>query len=487
MEIATMPYVADVAPPAVPRAQGRESGGGQGKSADSFAGLMAGVLGEGTGQAGPAAEPTTKTADQSAQADQSATGMAALTTQIPANLLALMAQQAPTTNAAAMTVNVQAAVSGVQAVGAATATAAGPMAQQALPTTATGQMEQDGPLSGNAGQQSILPATALKAAVQGTQPAADSQNSAAAAALQAPTAVVTAGPPVVLQPAQPQTQPLAGQQLGQQPAVTVQPQVTQTAGAGKSQVQMPGGQYQPVQVAATNAQSEQPAATDSGQQTATTAAAQTTTPTTAITEQASDKGDGQAATGGSDQDQPATAQSEQPASALAAVVEHKPTVSHTAATPTENAPPAPANDPNNIAGQIVDHARLITKQESSEMVIKLKPEHLGEVTLRISVAESGAVSASFHAANPEVRGAIEATLTQLRQDLSNQGLKVDNVGIYASLDQFFRGDQQQTPQQQPQFKASTRRSKEDEVFTEAVAAMSPQIQLSGSGGIDYRI
>lgn len=486
MEIATMPYVADVAPPAAPRAQGRESGGGQGKSADSFAGLMAGVLGEGTGQAGPAAEPTAKTADQSAQADQSATGMAALTTQIPANLLALMAQQAPTANAAA-TVNVQAAVSGVQAVGAATATAAGQMAQQVLPTTATGQMEQDGPLSGNAGQQSVLPATALEAAVQGTQPAADSQNSAATTALQAPNAVMPAGPQAVLQPAQPQTQPLAGQQLGQmpsagQPAVTVQPQQA----TGKTQVQMPGGQYQPVQVAATNAQSEQPAATDSGHQTA-TAAAQTTTPTTATAEQSGDKGDGQAATGGSDQDQSAAAQSEQPAPALAAVVEYKPTVSHTAATPTDNAPPAPANDPNNIAGQIVDHARLITKQESSEMVIKLKPEHLGEVTLRISVAESGAVSASFHAANPEVRGAIEATLNQLRQDLSNQGLKVDNVGIYASLDQFFRGDQQQAPQQQPQFKASTRRSKEDEVFTEAVAAVSPQAQLSGSGGIDYRI
>jgi flagellar hook-length control protein FliK len=95
------------------------------------------------------------------------------------------------------------------------------------------------------------------------------------------------------------------------------------------------------------------------------------------------------------------------------------------------------------------------------MVIRLKPEHLGELTLKIAV-DSGVVSATFHTSNAEVRAAIEASLPQLRQDMANQGLKVDNVGVYASLDHFFANDQRHAPQQQHSSRcagrAATRRS-----------------------------
>ncbi len=145
-----------------------------------------------------------------------------------------------------------------------------------------------------------------------------------------------------------------------------------------------------------------------------------------------------------------------------------------------------AQDPHNVAGQIVDNARLITRAENSEMVIKLNPEHLGELTLKI-VVDSGAVSATFHTKNAEVRAAIEASLPQLRQDMANQGLKVDNVGVYTGLDQFFANDQRHAPQ--PQMTQTTRRQRGEEIFADTAAAVTAAGMQSAAGGtgIDYRI
>ena len=86
-----------------------------------------------------------------------------------------------------------------------------------------------------------------------------------------------------------------------------------------------------------------------------------------------------------------------------------------------------------VARQIVEQARLLRMPEQTEMVIRLKPEHLGELTLKVSVAASGAVNATFHTDNASVRAIIETSMIQLKHELQAQGLKVDNVGVYAGL------------------------------------------------------
>ena len=43
------------------------------------------------------------------------------------------------------------------------------------------------------------------------------------------------------------------------------------------------------------------------------------------------------------------------------------------------------------------------------------------------------MNASFHSDNAQVRAVIENSLVQLRQELNNQGLKVDSVEVYAGL------------------------------------------------------
>lgn len=157
-----------------------------------------------------------------------------------------------------------------------------------------------------------------------------------------------------------------------------------------------------------------------------------------------------------------------------------------AATTTQTAAHTqqPVADSYNLSGQIVEQAKLIKTpySDASEMVIKLKPEHLGELTLRVAV-EHGEVTASFHTNNPEVRGIIESSLPQLKQDMASQGIKVDNVGVYAGLSQFdSRG--QQANQQQPVIKLKNRKTDDDFIAT----VESLQAEQTGSDtGVDYRV
>jgi len=112
---------------------------------------------------------------------------------------------------------------------------------------------------------------------------------------------------------------------------------------------------------------------------------------------------------------------------------------------TENQPLAKYD----IPGQIVEQARLIKTTEDTQMVIKLSPEHLGDLTLKVSVANGGAVTASFHSDNAQVRTILENSLIQLKQELEAKGMKVDNVEVYAGLGDFMsNGQNNQTNSQQ---------------------------------------
>jgi flagellar hook-length control protein FliK len=152
-------------------------------------------------------------------------------------------------------------------------------------------------------------------------------------------------------------------------------------------------------------------------------------------------------------------------------------------TDVKQASQQPVSDPYNIASQIVDQARLVEGQKNTEMIIQLKPEHLGELTLKVTV-ENGAVSASFHSNNSEVRNIIEASLPQLKQDMSAQGLKVENVGVYAGLGEFFSNGQHES-QQRPEVKVHNKKVEGD--FLEALESTNSVDSISDGSGVDYRI
>ena len=145
-----------------------------------------------------------------------------------------------------------------------------------------------------------------------------------------------------------------------------------------------------------------------------------------------------------------------------------------------------------IPRQIVEQARLLRTINDTQMVIRLHPEHLGELTLRVSVGSNGAVQASFHSDNAQVRNVIENSLVQLRQELNNQGLKIDRVGVYAGLadGQMPQGQGQEAWQQ-----SGNRQSGAPQVYTrgdvddyidevEGLASAATQERTDGSVGTD---
>ena len=166
--------------------------------------------------------------------------------------------------------------------------------------------------------------------------------------------------------------------------------------------------------------------------------------------------------------------------------------------------PAPAQEAQRpqpdyeIPRQIVEQARLLRTLNDTQMVIRLRPEHLGELTLRVSVGSNGAVQASFHSDNAQVRNVIENSLVQLRQELNNQGLKIDRVGVYAGLadGQMPQGQGQEAWQQ-----SSNRQGGAQQVYAsgdaddyldevEGLTSAVAQERTDGSvgtDGVDYRV
>lgn len=92
-----------------------------------------------------------------------------------------------------------------------------------------------------------------------------------------------------------------------------------------------------------------------------------------------------------------------------------------------------ARETYNVPQQIVEQAKLLQRGTDSQMIIKLNPEHLGQLSLKVSVNGNGGITATFHTDNAQVRAILETTMTQLRQQLDEQGIKVDNVEVHTGL------------------------------------------------------
>lgn len=81
-----------------------------------------------------------------------------------------------------------------------------------------------------------------------------------------------------------------------------------------------------------------------------------------------------------------------------------------------------------ILNQVVSNMSLNLKEGQSEMRIHLKPDYLGHMAMKVAV-EDGIVTASFTVESLQVKEILESNLSNLRQSLTNQGLKVDNLTV----------------------------------------------------------
>ncbi len=162
---------------------------------------------------------------------------------------------------------------------------------------------------------------------------------------------------------------------------------------------------------------------------------------------------------------------------------------------------APVRDTYEVVRQIVDQARLIRSGESTEMVIRLRPEHLGEITLRVAITAEGIINASFRSDNAQVRAILESSMVQLKQQLQEQGVKVDNVDVQSGLSEDFFSQSQAGQQGYQQSQQSSARSQQlarqafaDDaeglsatVAAPAAASETGQPSVGADAGVDYRV
>ena len=79
----------------------------------------------------------------------------------------------------------------------------------------------------------------------------------------------------------------------------------------------------------------------------------------------------------------------------------------------------------------MEKLKVSVKPDLSEVKILLRPEQLGEVSLKIAT-QNGIVTAQFIAENQKVKEIIESNFNQLRDMLSEQGVDVGALEVNVS-------------------------------------------------------
>lgn len=104
-------------------------------------------------------------------------------------------------------------------------------------------------------------------------------------------------------------------------------------------------------------------------------------------------------------------------------------------------------DAYKLIEQIARNVRVTISQTSSSMEMQLNPEHLGKIYLNISERE-GAVRAQIAAQNTAVKEALEMQVAELRQTLSQQGVKVDAIEVTVATHEFEQNLEQNARQEE---------------------------------------
>lgn len=134
----------------------------------------------------------------------------------------------------------------------------------------------------------------------------------------------------------------------------------------------------------------------------------------------------------------------------------------------------------NILNQVVNAANMSfnLEDETSEMLIKLKPHSLGNVELKVSI-EKGVLLAEFNVESEVVKEALESNLTDLRNALSDKGFNIHELNVSI-------GQQQQDQGQSSQQRQFARRQKN--IGLKAVESVFNNTSLEALGSqstIDY--
>jgi flagellar hook-length control protein FliK len=103
----------------------------------------------------------------------------------------------------------------------------------------------------------------------------------------------------------------------------------------------------------------------------------------------------------------------------------------TATTVSGNSQTAATAANKEIANQILEKIKIDVRPGVSEIKMNLKPESLGEISLRIA-SENGIITAHFVAESQRVKEIIESNFNQLKDSLAEQGVNISELSVSVS-------------------------------------------------------
>ncbi|QZY56752.1 flagellar hook-length control protein FliK [Crassaminicella profunda] len=94
----------------------------------------------------------------------------------------------------------------------------------------------------------------------------------------------------------------------------------------------------------------------------------------------------------------------------------------------------------NILHQVVEKAQVIVDEKGSEMTLQLKPNHLGNLSMKIAV-ERGIVIANIVAENQIVKEVLESNFNDLKDALNEKGFGIQELNVSVGQDSDFQQQQ----------------------------------------------
>jgi flagellar hook-length control protein FliK len=81
-----------------------------------------------------------------------------------------------------------------------------------------------------------------------------------------------------------------------------------------------------------------------------------------------------------------------------------------------------------ILTQVIDKAKVVFNGDKSEMVLSLRPESLGKLSLKV-VTEHGIITAKFIAESQQVKEVLESNMQLLKDTLEKQGVSIQGLSV----------------------------------------------------------
>lgn len=117
-------------------------------------------------------------------------------------------------------------------------------------------------------------------------------------------------------------------------------------------------------------------------------------------------------------------------------------------------------DVESILRQISQMTRISVTQAQSSIEMQLNPENLGKVYLQV-ISKEGAITAQIAAQNEAVKEVIESQIAVLKENMNQQGMKVEAIEVTVASHEFERNleeNQDNPAKEQQETEKSSRRS-----------------------------